>query len=192
MDDDTLFLETMRELRERAIPGSEYEVQKLGGLLRKLLLDGHPLVSTVNRTRRLEFRFRVYDGGPYHDLLMSTDPVFWTVQDGFDPETVLVASSRFIDVDRDRLLARRIVLLSGEWYTVKDIIKYVAQVEGAVHRAPPSDPKEQALAASGIQVGGYDSPTVRSLCAVARVVARGLEPLEARIHADRAASGPTQ
>jgi hypothetical protein len=188
MDDDTLFLETLRDIRERSDPNnpkSEYEVQKLAALLRKLFLDGQSLVSKVNRARRLPFQFRVFDGGPYHDLTMSMGPVFWSVQDGFDPDTALVPTSRFTEVNSDGLLARRIVLLNGEWYTVADIIRYVAHVEGAVHRSEPRDAKDQALATSGIGIGGYDSPVVRSLCAVGRVVVRGLEPLEARILAGR-------
>jgi hypothetical protein len=117
-------------------------------------------------------------------------PVFYSLVDAFDPRDSAVANARVAEVDREGLLARRILLLQGEWYSVKDIIKYVAQVEGAVHRGQPSDAKERALLESGIGIGGYDSPAVRSLFPVGRVVALGLEPLEARILADR--TPPTQ
>ena len=144
----------------------------------------------MNRSRRLPIRFRVHDGSPYQDLVLSDGPTFYSLQDAFDPETVLVANARIANVNRDGLLARGLVLLDGVWFSVADIVKYVAHVEGAVHRGEPSDDKQRALAASDIRIGGYDSPVVRSLLAVARVVARGLEPLEASIRADRTAPGP--
>ena len=192
MDVDSLFLETLADLRRRSNPGTpEYEVQQLAALLRKLLLDGQPLVDAANRTRRLPLRFRVYDGSPYQDLVLSMSPMSYSLEDAFDPDTVLVANARFAEVNRNGLLARGLVMLDGVWFSVADVVKYVAHVEGAVHRGEPTDDKQRALAASGIRIGGYDSPVVHSLLAVARVVARGLEPLEARIRADRIPPGPT-
>jgi len=191
MDVDTLFLETLADLRRRSSAGPEYEVQQLAALLRKLLLDGQPLIDAANRSRRLPIRFRVDDGSPYQDLVLSTGPTFYALEDAFDPETVLVANARIADVDRHELLGRRIVLLDGVWFSVADIVTYVAHVEGAVHRGQPRDSKQRALAATSIRIGGYDSPVVRSLLAVARVVARGLEPLEARIRADQTTRPPT-
>jgi hypothetical protein len=191
MDVDTLFLETLADLRRRSDAGPEYEVQQLAALLRKLLLDRQPLIDAVNRSRRLPVRFQVHDGSPYQDLVLSSGPTFYALQDAFDPETVLVANARIADVDRDELLRRGIVLMDGLWFSVADIVTYVAHVEGAVHRGQPRDNKQRALAATSIRIGGYDSPVVRSLLAVARVVARGLEPLEARIRADRTARRPT-
>jgi hypothetical protein len=191
MDVDTLFLETLADLRPRSDAGPEYEVQQLAALLRKLLLDRQPLIDAVNRSRRLPVRFQVHDGSPYQDLVLSSGPTFYALQDAFDPETVLVANARIADVDRDELLRRGIVLMDGLWFSVADIVTYVAHVEGAVHRGQPRDNKQRALAATSIRIGGYDSPVVRSLLAVARVVARGLEPLEARIRADRTARRPT-
>lgn len=187
MDDDTLFLETLRDIRGKSDsnnPRPEYEAQQLGWLLRKLLMDGHPLIDLANRKHRLPIRFLVDDGSPYQDMVLSMGPEFYSLVDAFDPQDSGVAGARVIEVDRDGLLARPILLLKSDWYSVRDIIKYVAEVEGAVHRGQPSA-KERVLAESGIGIGGYDSPAVRSLFPVGRVVARGLEPLEARILADR-------
>jgi hypothetical protein len=191
MDVDTLFLETLADLRRRSNPGPEYEVQQLAALLRKLLLDRPPLMDAVNCPPLLPIRFRVHDGSPYQDLVLSSGPAFYALQDAFDPETILVANARIADVDRDGLLERGIVLMGGVWFSVADIVKYVAHVEGAVHRGEPRG-RQRALAATNIRIGGYDSPVVRSLLAVARVVARGLEPLEARVRSDRTAPGPAR
>jgi hypothetical protein len=158
MDDDTLFLESLRDIRGKSDsnnPRPEYEAQQLGWLLRKLLMDGHPLIDLANRKHRLPIRFLVDDGSPYQDMVLSMGPVFYSLVDAFDPRDSAVANARVAEVDREGLLARRILLLQGEWYSVKDIIKYVAQVEGAVHRGQPSDAKERALLESGIGIGGY-------------------------------------
>ena len=118
MDVDSLFLETVADLRRRSnpapeYPAPEYELQQLAALLRKLLLDGQPLIDAVNRTRRLPIRFLVADGSPFQDVLLGTGPIFYALQDGFDPETVLVANARIAEVDRDGLLGRGIVLMDG-------------------------------------------------------------------------------
>lgn len=186
MDVDTLFLETLADLRRRSNSGSEYDVQQVAALLRKLLLDGRPLMDAANRSRQMRIRFLVKDGSPSQDLILSTGPAFYALQDGFDPATSLVASVRVADVGRDGLLERGLVFMDGVWFSVADIIAYVSHVEGGVHRGPPKGDKQRALAATSIRIGGYDSPVVRSLLAVARVVARGLEPLETRIRSDRA------
>ncbi len=190
MDDDTFFLWTLDDLRRRSHPGPEYEIQQVAALLRKLLLDRYPL-DTVNRSRRLPIRFRVYDGSPYQDLVLSMGPTFYALQDAFDPNDIAVANARIAAVDRDGLLARRLLLMDGVWFSVADIVKYVAHVEGAVHRGRPRDDKQRALAATTLRIGDLDS-VVRSLLAVARVVARGLEPLEVRIHSDRTAAGRSE
>ena len=108
--------------------------------------------------------------------------------DGFDPRESAVAGVRTAEVSRDGLLARRAVLLNGTWFTVADAIRYVSHVEGGIHRGAPDDEQQQALAASPIGIGGHASTATWPLRGIARVVARGLEPLEEAIRAERAGS----
>jgi hypothetical protein len=122
--------------------------------------------------------------------VLSLAPTFFSLEDGFDPTTTLVQGSRTTTVDVKGLLKRQLILLNGQWYTVRDAIDQVAHIEGAVHRGQPKTSKQQALAATGIGIAGYDSAVLHSLLAVARVVARGLEPLEGEIRAKRSGGQP--
>jgi hypothetical protein len=190
VDTETFFLETLKDLRERSSrPGPEYEVQQLAALLRKLLLDERRLIDLVNPTPRTPIRFRVYEGSPYQELVLSMGPQLYAVQDAFDPKDIAVANARIAEVDVAGLLKRRILLIDGMWFSVADIVRYVAHVEGAVHRGQPKGEKEQLLAATKIHIGSVTG-VVRTLLAVGRVVARGLEPLEDRIRARRKSGDP--
>jgi hypothetical protein len=147
--------------------------------LRKLLLDQQPLVAAANRSRSVKIRYRVNDDKPPDDPAV----VFWSVEDGFDPETSPMVKP--LDVTQDQLLARRVMVYEGHDVTVKDLIRHAAHVRGAVHVGTPNDEQEEALSklASELNVGGYQGGT-RILQAIGRVVVRGLAPLEAAIRND--------
>ena len=57
MDPDQLFLRTLGDLEQRAATTDEYGALLAAGLLRKLLMDSHPLVDQVNLNHRLKLRF---------------------------------------------------------------------------------------------------------------------------------------
>ena len=184
MDADDLFLATLDDLASRASAGrSTYDVLQIAGLLRKLLLDDTRLVDAVNRSRRVKYRFRA------NERQAPGDPslVFWSIQDGLDPDTAAPFRTNNVrDLTRDKFLAVTIIVVRGERLTVADVLRYLANVAGAVHIGSPTTSKELALAslASSIQVGGY-SPEVRSLLAVARVVTKALQPIRHAIEEAR-------
>src|SRR6516225_2666286 len=62
---DELFLFTLEDLEQRVELGrGEYDALMAAWLLRKLVLDQHPLIHEANRSRRLKLRFRMYDNLP--------------------------------------------------------------------------------------------------------------------------------
>lgn len=176
MDADQLFVQTLKDLAARSAPGAtEYDLLQTAALLRRLLLDGSAsLVHQVNRTRRQEVRYRANRRAPPSDPA----PTFWAIQDGFDPDTAVPGLSHPEALDLDQLLNAPLMLMGGQILSVREVIRYVANVAGGVHLGLPRTPKEQALASVGatIRLGGQ-SPEVRSLLAVARVVSKGLAPL---------------
>jgi hypothetical protein len=180
VDADDLFLATLDDLAARASAGrSAYDVLQIAGLLRKLLLDDTRLVDAVNRSRRVKYRFRTNERQPPGDP--SVD--FWSIQDGLDPDTAApLRTNNVRDLTRDQFLAVTIIIFRGERLTIADVLRYLANIAGAVHLGSPTTPKEMALAslASSIQVGGY-TPEVRSLLSVARVVTKALQPLRRAI-----------
>jgi hypothetical protein len=54
VDPEALFVRTLDDLGRRAGETDEYEVLLAAGLLRKLLMDDHPLVDQVNADHRLK------------------------------------------------------------------------------------------------------------------------------------------
>lgn len=187
MDRERLFLGIYRELEERTMAEpSEYNVLKIAGLLRQLLLDKHRLIDTVNSKARtnkphLNIKYEVMDKTPYQQMMEDLKPVFWTMQDGIYPKTALIAGKTKI-VDRDGLLSYKVMSFAGFNVTVKDIIVYEANIGGAIHAEAPRGAVEKAIheAANSVNVGGYP-PQTRQLLAIARVVLDGLRPLKEQI-----------
>lgn len=187
MDRDQLFLGIYRELEERTkAEPSEYNVLKIAGLLRQLLLDKHRLVDIVNSKTRLkkphlDIKYEVMDKTPYQQMVEDLKPVFWTMQDGIYPKTALIAGRTKI-VDRDGLLSYKVMSFAGSNVTVRDIIMYEAHVGGAIHAETPRETVEKAIheIANSVNVGGYP-PQTRQLLAIARVVLDGLRPLKEQI-----------
>jgi hypothetical protein len=176
---DELFLQTLDDLRERVKLGKgEYDLMNAAWLLRKLLLEGEPLVHAVNRSRGLKIRYRLNDIAP------PPDAEHWHAYDTFYPDPW--PESRPIDVKHDAFLRRVILVASRERITVHDLIDFIAHHYGAVHASPAEDAKTKALRddawgrrvtmVEGQYSGQYSGP-VYALRAVASVVLVALEPL---------------
>lgn len=185
VDPDRLFLATLDDLAARAAAGrSTYDVMHIAALVRKLLLDDTRLVDTVNRSRRVQIRFHANERQP-PDM---PGLVFWSIQDGLDPDTAApLRHNNPRDLTRDQFLAVTIMVVRGERLTVADVVRYLANIAGAVHLGTPTTAKQMALAsaASAVQIGGHP-PETRSLLSVARVVTKALEPLRRAVEHDLA------
>jgi hypothetical protein len=56
---EALFLNTLQDLAARAAAADEYMILGASALIRKLLIDGSPLVDQVNRNYRLRLVFEI-------------------------------------------------------------------------------------------------------------------------------------
>jgi hypothetical protein len=185
MDASTLFLETLDELGRRTAPGArEYDLVRAALLLRQLLMDGVPLVDRINRDERVDIRYTVgRTSARFMKTIMEDEPLFWAIQDALDP----AAAPPFVQpiaLKRDAFLGEFILYIRPHDYSVRDVIAYLAHVEGGAHAGKPKDAREQALrnVTEQVSIGGYP-PVARSVQAIARVVARALEPLCERLAA---------
>ncbi len=184
MDRNELFLRTLEDLRMRVATGrrDQYEAIGIAALLRKLLLDDHPLIDQVNRTHRIRLRF------------VTALPASTTEDDL--PLPPPPGASPFVrglkEVTRDGLLSRFAGWVAPHAYTVRDLILYVANIKGAVHAGRARDAREEALVNAGndIEIAGFD-PAVYSLFGIAEVVLGGLEPLRVAVasEVERQSSG---
>ena len=65
MEVERLFINTLTDLAARAEAHDEYEVLMGAALVRKLLLDAHPIVDQVNRKHQLKLVFEIGEPGAF-------------------------------------------------------------------------------------------------------------------------------
>jgi hypothetical protein len=176
---EALFLNTLRDLAGHVAESDEYTVLGASALIRKLLIDGTPLVDQVNQTHRLKVTFAISESNP--SIPGVPEPTFWSVQDGLDPETSRPGKPRKI-VNRDQLLATVLAIVNGKSYSLRDIVLFEANVMGGVHAGSPKEEKERVLQSINgtLAIGGHRA-SLRQLQAVGRVVLKGLEPLRVAV-----------
>lgn len=179
MDKDQLFIKTLEDVEKKMESRDGYEVLMISGLLRKLLLDDDPLIYQVNRDRKLKIFFIVNDRQPPSG---DKSLVFWSVEDGFDPNTSVPHLTKPLKVNKDQLLKRQIMIINGEAVTVLDLIKFLSNVQGGVHAGRPENIKETTLqeAQKYLGIGGLPAG-IRSILSISRVVVKGLEPLRVAV-----------
>lgn len=185
---DTLFLRTLEDLEARSARSQldSYSALGIAGLLRKLLLDEQRLADAVNRERRVKWQ-------------ITLRPVHWddTPPLGFqgDPRDLLNIQGECLDPDIPcgetspvtvpRASFLRYVVARdghGNQMTVREYIKYVAHVEGAVHIERRLDNEfQRALFEFGLALNSGGGPGEWSqqylLRALGRVVSKSLQPL---------------
>jgi hypothetical protein len=176
LDVDRLFFHTLRDLERRTVATDEYEALMSAALLRKLLLDKGRLVDQVNRSYRLDLRFRISGVSPFEQLIWDSNPMFWAIEDALDPESPLAYAP--VDATRDQLLARRVMRFRAKWITIRDVIDQLANVEGAVHVGNAKDERQRAVQAAGRFYSNAGLPGVVShIKLIGRITVRGLNPL---------------
>lgn len=174
-----LFLKTYEDIENRLTKEDPYEILQISALIRKLLLDDYPLVDQVNRNFKKKIIFEITKTQPYPPGIPI--PVFFTVQDGLDPDTSRPGKKK-IQINRDNFLKTPILLVKGREYSIRDIIQYEAHMMGAVHAGLPKSDKDEILKKiENLSVGGYRT-SLRQLKAIARVVLKALKPLKDSIN----------
>lgn len=166
MNRKRLFLDTISELERRSKSQDPYDNLMIAGLLGKLLLDSHSLVDEVNKEFRIKIKYK---------LIMQVPPstpslVFWSVQDGIDPNDPSPGSPLPVELGIDKFLKVPILILNGHTYDIKESINFLRNKAGAVHIGKNSSEKEDFLDSS-VQ------PIARNMKAVSRIVLSSLDHL---------------
>jgi hypothetical protein len=176
MDKDYLFLKTLEDIEKKLQSKDGYEIFMVSGLLRKLLMDDYPLIDNVNEQRRLKIKFRINNRKlPIRDPSLK----FYSMEDGFDPDTSVPHKTFPLEVNKSRLLKSKLMIIDREVIEVRDLIKFLSHVMGGVHSGRPKNSKEIALLEIQKYLGLGGLPAgIRTIMSVARVVIKGLEPLK--------------
>jgi hypothetical protein len=179
MDVDELFVRTLGDLEQRTAATDEYDVLMSAFPLRKLLMDGQPLMDKVNAGYRLKITFPMNDVSRFEREVHEDEPWYWSLGVAIEQLPDLPPGMvNLIDATRDQFLARRVMRVQGHWVTVRDLIDQLAHVEGAVHAGRPAPGRQEVLQkiSRHIYIDGLtaDVAQVRS---IGRVAVRGLAPL---------------
>lgn len=126
---ERLYTRKYNELRLLIAEKSEYSLLKASAILRHLLIDGTPLLDAANRKHKLK-------------VVFESDSTFFRVfQDNskllFTPTKIgtmsLRYSNKLVKVNKSKFLKSPLLEKDNNSISVRSIIKYVANKEGAVH-----------------------------------------------------------
>jgi hypothetical protein len=110
---------------------NDYKINQISRVLRQFLFDSKSIISTtacIAMPKNGKFTFTC---SPYKPL-RSADLEFGSIQDGFHPEPDMPFTSP-IKVSRQDLGKQLLFEYKGNPFTVKQLVKYVANKEGGVH-----------------------------------------------------------
>jgi len=179
MNQIQLFLDTIKDLGKKSVSNEPYDLVLISGLIFKLLYDSPSLISQVNSSK-IKIEFKINNRDPFSALLpeLNNALTFWSPEDGLDPETSIPHLSNPIIVNKDGLYKHRVLIVEGRNISLGELIKFIRNVKGGVHVGPP---KEEQLILAEIQknffIGGH-AAGLHSMKAIARIVIKGLKPLQ--------------
>lgn len=179
---DFVFLETLREIEERLGRNSIYDSLMLGGLLRKLLLDGSALVHQVNRDRKLPIRFvanTLTTFSPYNEI------EYCSLEDSTDPDVAYPPLKKPVELKLEQFLKHNVMVCRGKPVTVHQLIDHVSHVEGSIHFGLAKEvlDKELQQISDSLFVGHLPAG-MKVLRGIAIITLRGLATLRSNISKD--------
>lgn len=143
MDDETLFIRTLSDIHKSINSDDEYEVLRASALIRQLFLDGsNSLFDRVNRTYRtkLEFEIAEFD----NPVKLPFKPAIWTSFTELTPKEAPLHWVRK-KVNRDKFFALIVASVENHDYSVRELIKFAANMMGGVHSGSSADDKGKKL-----------------------------------------------
>lgn len=166
------------ELKELVESREPYDLTKASAIIRQLLIDGTPLMNQANSHHKLKITFPVSQFSvPDLSEPINRGMVIWIKQDSLYPPEKTSDPCDYLK--RDQFLSKKIMLLYGKEISIKDVIKFEANVKGGVHLKnvlSKDEEKRMELLANHISILG-DRPTRRIQSSIGKSVIEGLKKL---------------
>lgn len=180
MDPDKLFLERCERIELLMESNEEIDVLDLSGVLRQLLFDQKSLVDTVNRNK-VSIKFRVSAWPELMQKLTALTggkmPLFASHGNMLDPE-VDPQNSKVVTLSRAEFGNYPVTFWGGKAVTIKDVIKYGANVAGSIHHDPQPKPEYHVTQALSQKINMLGLPiALYHLKAISAITLRALAPL---------------
>jgi hypothetical protein len=181
---EQLFIWRVDALRKIVENPTEENLFASAAFLRQLLLDGGgSLIHQANRNIRLKFDFIVVGltARPNPNHPAAAGAVFSQISIAPHPNLPMVPQRK---LSLDDFLKQEVVYHQGHAATVRQVIKYVANKAGAVHKENPNNQEDQSLEDAAVNFQIFGMPSVlQALKGVAEVVITACEPLYQRLRA---------
>jgi hypothetical protein len=177
-----IFTRTLQDVRQK-LTGDKYDLLRACGLLRHLILDGAAsLALIVNRKYGLKLMF--YISAPDGDFSL-----FIRLKASLSWRSLSPVTKNSAEVNIDRMLKKQMLLIYPHVYTVRDIIRIAANIEGGVHTGTNKKERDN-LFVDAMQLGVYfgtgDDVAYYSIRSICEVVLTGLQPLEEAVKSNLA------
>lgn len=185
MDSEWLFLKRVDQiaLLSQGSAPDRLQLLDLGGLLRQVLFDHKALVDTVNRNK-VPLRFEVLENVP----LGPQDSLSFVV--GVDQISGAPAN-RVALLTKNQFGQHVVAHFGGSAVTIRDIVRFSANVAGGVHFDPEPRPEYGPAKWLYESILADDVPMLLyALPAIARAALRGLQPLYDDVQKRVAARSP--
>lgn len=173
-----LLVETVADVRRRSEDPSvrsRYELLGIAPLLRKLLIDGRPLLNTVRAARpevRTQFRIMQWSA-PEDDQ-----------HEGDLPYLLRLGGPELVGGPKDPALPKlkhfigaKVGMVQGRPLTIREVVKYYANVEGGVHFGVPDEGTQRVLSQMAPTLLGQSTGHIEILAHLGAIVVDALTPL---------------
>jgi hypothetical protein len=159
----TSFDDDCRMLEEAAASNDRLRVKSAVVVCRRLLLEGmiHQVRRQLGVRQRLEFRIADLLGFNFADVLgLQAKPAIELslMPDGLAPDSA-PPGVKTRTLTLDEFLAHRVAVHNGTEISVADVIRFLANKDGAVHYGARLDPEDQKLRElnRSLQVMNFDA-----------------------------------
>lgn len=182
MNKKVLLVRTIDDLHKSINSNDEYEILRASALIRQLFLDGDKsIVDRINpkSKNKSKLEFEVIEHTPPN--IPGLDFKIWAVVDGIDPR---VAPQHFprVKKNRDEFFGMTVAIIDSHRYSIRELVKFVANVMGGVHSGSIKNEKEKSLAQiEDLYIFSNVSIALMFIKSIGRIILESLKPLQYEI-----------
>ena len=189
MDSEFLLINIIDEIQEKLNTPSVYNCIKISGLLRQLLFDRHNVIDAANKNYNFEITFIAIDCS---QRLKKTNQIVpgrvIDISNNFNPKINTETEPQ--KFTKDEFIKIIPMCYKDKYYSIHEIILFIANSEGGIHNDPQSSTKNKNfdLAHLNRSLIVFDYPPVLGLIPpITEIILESLKPLYNQIKNDKAA-----
>jgi hypothetical protein len=173
-------IRSLVELQQRIAKADRIHLLEASAILRRLLLDAHPLVSRVNRKYRLRLSYPTVVNTP------ASVPEAAASYGYLNLAPLVSPKGSVVELSLDVFLSQPVVVGESS-YSVRDVIDFCANTKGGVHfDDPKSSTSKELLELDGVHLPELIDASLHAIADLSWCIVQGLRPLVMKIEAEHA------